>query len=528
MRKLIVLSIFALALFILLLFNQSNIGLQQADITEPKTEDKVVTTSSEYRYGISTSDQTAGEIAQQILDEGGTAVDAAVALSYALGVTEPYGSGIGGGGGMMIKLANSDEPIFLDYREVSDKTGEQRNDMMAIPSFVYAMDYISEHYGTMPIAQLIQPSIELAANGFAISDELAHQLDYYKDWIYDVYPEGYDMNNNPLQAGELLKQNKLATILKNIAEIGPDYFYTFIKEEMDKPLQFGIDEIKDTIIRETEPLQLDIGAYTFYAPKAPFSGETTLQIIKGLEQLQTPAVWEGNVGDFIDLFKITRNSYAHRFHHIGDPNFVQISDGLTEETIKYITTNEQFDIIEDDEPISTTHFSIIDGEGNIVSATNTLGNFFGHKQNELGFFFNSNLTIASPNSDSPNKLEPYKRSRTFMSPLIFENEHEIIALGSPGGSRIPEILAQVIHSYLMSGDLEQSVGKLRISVLNDNVAFENYIAPEIATSLDEVGYRASVNTSTLFFGGINAIGTSGQEIFGVADSRRQGTLLISE
>lgn len=527
MRKLIVLSSFAFALLLLLIFNQSNVGLEQVNHAKHTPDEQLIKATGNRTYGISTSDQLAGQVAQEILEDGGTAIDASIALSYALGITEPYGSGIGGGGGMMIKLAG-EEPIFLDYREVSDSTGEQRDDLMAIPSFVYAMDYISENYGTLPIDKLIQPSIDLAKDGIPVSEELAFQLNFYQDWISNVYPEGYDVNNNPLQVGDTFKQSKVGKILEDIVEKGPDSFYEMLQKQMSNPLQFEIDELRDIVIKETKPLHTEIDDYTFYAPAAPFSGETTLQILKGLERNNTAAMWDGNVQDFIDTFKITRNSYAHRFHQIGDPNFVDVPDGLADDVMEHIMTNENFDIIEDDEPISTTHFSIIDEYGNVVSTTNTLGNFFGHKQNELGFFFNSNLSVASQNSNSPNKLEPYKRSRTFMSPMMFMNDEEVVAIGSPGGSRIPEMIAQVIHSYAASDDINDAVGKLRVSVLNDNVAFENYIAPEISTSLENAGYGASVNTSTLFFGGINAVGKRNSQIFGVADSRRQGTLLISE
>lgn len=532
MRKIIVLSSFALALFLLLLFNQSKIGLEKVDQTNSTLENEETKTKTEevmsdYQYGISTSDRLAADVAKEVLDEGGTAIDAAVAISYALGISEPYGSGIGGGGGMMIKLKD-EEPVFLDYREVSDKTGEQRDDMIAIPSFVYAMDYINDQYGSLPMERLIQPAIDMAEEGIPVSEELAYQLNYYKDWISHVYPEGYDMNNNPLKVGDTFKLPKVAKILRQIVDDGPDSFYEMLQEEMRDPLQFEIDELKEIVVQEKKPLETVVDGYTFYAPPKPFSGETALQILKGIELSDIPSVWEGNVQDLVQLFKITRNSYAYRFENNGDPAFVKESDGLTDDVLDYITTNEDFEMIEDDEPVSTTHFSIVDQYGNIVSATNTLGNFFGHKQNQFGFFFNSNLTVASPNSDSPNRLEPYKRSRTFMAPMMFEKDDEIIALGSPGGSRIPELMSQVIHSYMEDNDLQKAVDKLRISVLNDNVAFEDYIAPEISTSLEEEGYGVSVNTSPLFFGGINAIGKKDQQIFGVADSRRHGTLLISE
>ncbi|HZW67083.1 MAG TPA: gamma-glutamyltransferase, partial [Pseudogracilibacillus sp.] len=112
--------------------------------------------------------------------------------------------------------------------------------------------------------------------------------------------------------------------------------------------------------------------------------------------------------------------------------------------------------------------------------------------------------------------------------MIFMNEEETIAIGTPGGSRIPEILAQVIQTYLANGDLAAAVEQPRISVLNDKVAFEDYIAPEISTQLEDNDYRVSVNTSLLFFGGINAIGKQDANIVGAADERRHGILLISE
>lgn len=527
MRKIIFLGSFAIGLLLLLIFNQSNIGMEQSIHTKNTLEDSVIEAKGEYSYGISTSDKLAAEVAQEILEDGGTAIDAAIAISYALGITEPYGSGIGGGGGMMIKK-HGEKPIFLDYREVSDQTGKQREDMMAIPSFVYAMDYISEKYGTLPIEKLIQPSIEMAKQGIPVSEELANQLKNYDYWISPVYSEGYDMHNNPLEVGDTLKQAKVGKILESIVEQGPDSFYEMLQNKMRQPLEFDIDKLKEIVVEEREPIKTTINGYTFYAPPGPFSGETTLQILTASAAYNLPAIWEGNVNDLVDNFKITRNSYAHRFNHIGDPNFVEPSHGLEKDVIDYIATNEDFEMIEDDEPVSTTHFSIVDEYGNVVSATNTIGNFFGHKKNEFGFFHNSNLTIADKNSDSPNKLEPYKRSRTFMSPMILENDQEIIAIGSPGGSRIPEILAQVTYSYIDNGKIEEAVEKLRVSVLNDQVAFENYIAPEISTSLEEAGYGVSVNTSTLFFGGVNVIGKKDKKIFGIADNRRLGTVLISE
>lgn len=527
MRRLIVLTSSSLFLLLLLMFNQSSFGSEKTNSQDDTLDNTVVKTEGNYAYGISTSDKLAAEVAQEVLEDGGTAIDAAVAISYALGITEPYGSGIGGGGGMMIKMKD-EAPVFLDYREVSDKTGEQREDMMAVPSFVYAMDYIADKYGTLPIEQLIQPSIQMANDGVPVSEELAFQLNYYKDWIGPIFPEGYDMNNNPLELGDTFRQKKLGTILKMIADEGPDSFYEMLQNKMKQPLQFEIDEIKDIVIQEKEPLMNEVDGYTFYAPPAPFSGETALQILQAMEQNNTPAVWDGSVKDFANMFKVTRNSYAYRFNHIGDPAFVDMPNGLEEDVIEHIATNEEFEFTEDEEPISTTHFSIIDEAGNVVSATNTLGNFFGHKHNEFGFFFNSNLTIAGKNSSSPNKLEPYKRSRTFMSPMMFMDEEEVIALGTPGGSRIPEVLAQVTHSYLANGDLNDATQRLRVSVLNDQVAFEDYVAPEISTALEDRGYGVIVNTRPLFFGGINAIGVKGNEVFGVADSRRQGTLLISE
>src|SRR5699024_7700149 len=248
MRKLIVLASFTFALFILLLFNQSSIGMKQTNSAKDTLESDVIEISGNYIYGVSSSNKLAATVSQQVLEDGGTAIDAAVAISYALGITEPYGSGIGGGGGMMIKLSGEEEPIFLDYREISDKTGEQRDDMIAIPSFVYAMDYISEHYGTLPIESLIQPSIEMANNGIPVSEELAFQLNQYKDWISGVYPEGYDMNNNPLEVGDTFKQRKVGKILEDIVNKGPDSFYELLQKKMRRPLEFEIDEVKELAI----------------------------------------------------------------------------------------------------------------------------------------------------------------------------------------------------------------------------------------------------------------------------------------
>ncbi|MFL1616459.1 gamma-glutamyltransferase, partial [Acinetobacter baumannii] len=177
-------------------------------------------------YGVSSSNPVAVEVGMDVLEEGGNAVDAAIAVSYALGVVEPYGSGIGGGGGMLILPGNqSEKPTFFDYRETSPLSNKGSEKEIGVPGFVKGMETINEKYGSKKMDQLIDPAIKLANDGFPVGQQLSERLKGAQYRLSEDEIPNFFPGNKPIEEGEKLKQPELAETLELIKKKGSDVFY---------------------------------------------------------------------------------------------------------------------------------------------------------------------------------------------------------------------------------------------------------------------------------------------------------------
>ncbi|MBS4206727.1 gamma-glutamyltransferase [Bacillus sp. FJAT-50079] len=490
-------------------------------------------------YGVSASNSLAVKIGMDILAHNGNAVDAAIAISYVLGVVEPYGSGLGGGGGMLILPGDKDKsPTFIDYREMSPTSSSRKKGAIGIPGFVKGMEFAHEKYGVKNLAELIDPSIELAEKGFRIQKSLTDRLAGAQSRLSvnklpQFFPEG-----SPIQPDEWLKQPELAETLKLIKAKGSDVFYRGeIAEALAHEVSgITVSDLKNYSVFEKEPVYGEFSGFEVISAPPPFSGITLIQSLQMAEMLSVKGT-KGNTSDYIHLTgEISKRAYKDRIQHIGDPEFVKIpikkltkkeySEGLSKDiSLDELSNHYEMDD-HNEEHTSTTHFVVTDKEGTVVSVTNTLSNFFGTGKNVGGFFLNNNLENFNETSGSPNKYEPGKRSRTFTTPTILRNDEQIIGVGTPGGRRIPMMLTEVLVRHLLFDEpLQEAIDAPRFYVEDNHIQTEIRYPKGVQNELKKMGYKMGMNSYPIYYGGIQALVIDKKEnvIYGGTDSRREGT-----
>lgn len=492
-------------------------------------------------YGVSSSNPIAVEVGMDVLEEGGNAVDAAVAVSYALGVVEPYGSGIGGGGGMLILPGDqSDKPTFFDYRETSPTSSEDSEEGIGVPGFVKGMEAVHEKYGSKKMDELIEPAIKLADDGFPVGQQLAERLKGAQYRLSEDEIPNFFPGNQPIEEGEKLEQPELGETLELIKEKGSDVFYNgeLAEEIADEVPRIQKSDLEEYSVEEREPVQGEFAGYDVISAPPPFSGITLIQSLQMAEMLNVQKA-EEDTALFTHLTsEITNRANSDRVKHIGDPAFSEIDEKeLTDkeysrELAQDISLNELSEKYQlkgkdlEEEHISTTHFVVTDKDGTVVSVTNTLSNFFGSGENVEGFFLNNNLNNFNNIKNSLNYYEPGKRSRTFTAPTILRKDNEVIGIGTPGGSRIPMMLTEVLVRHLLFKEsLQDAIDAPRFSIENNHLYTEFQYPTSVREELEGMGYDVEEKSSSIYYGGVQAIVIDQKDsvIYGGADPRRQGT-----
>ncbi len=496
-------------------------------------------------YGVSASHPLAVEAGMQVLENGGNAADAAVAVSYMLGVVEPFGSGIGGGGVALINKDDDKAPTVYQYREEAPKSGGLP-ETFAIPGFVKGMEKINSDLGTMSMAELIEPSIKMANEGFPINNNLASRFERGASRMNVPEMPDYFPENRLLEANEELVQPELAETLTKIKNEGSKGFYE--GEVADALLDF-VPEIEPSDLTNfeveiKEPAHGKFAGYDVYSAPPPLAGVTLIQMLQmaelaDIDDLENPV-------DYIHLFgEISKRAYADRLDNIGDPKLSPEIDANRVTSIEYsqrlienfnpekVSKNYKInDSISDEEDHdNTTHFVVVDKDNMMVSATHTLGNFFGSGDYVAGFFLNNQIDNYSLTNDSPNFLEPEKVSRSFTSPSILINDEKTIGIGSPGGKRIPSVVSSILTKYLLlGGDWNESIAEDRFYVEGTDIFTETELDKSVQSKLRVMGYEIYNITDPEFYGGIQALvyDKKAEELFGAADPRRPGTWQASD
>lgn len=484
--------------------------------------------------------EEASQIGAAILKKGGNAFDAMIATQLALTVVYPYAGNISGGGFMIFRKANG-ETGSLDFREKApmeasknmylDKTGNVIPDLstdgalsIGVPGSLAAIFEIHRKYGSLPIKDLFQPSIDLAKRGVVITNKDKNSIDYYREVIVKISGEK-TLYNQKFDVGDTIKYLALANTLKRICRKGEKEFY---KGRTAKKLaafiqsKGGILSMEDLKKYKTvwrKPINFQYKDLNIISMAPPSSGGITLgQIMKMIEPFPLNSYLYNDTKYIQLISEAERRAYADRNYFLGDPDFVKIpvkelldtqylnkrmqSFSFDNPTPSSEVSHGETQIVESDE---TTHFSIIDAFGNAVSVTTTLNGAFGSKLycDELGFFLNNEMDdFASkpgvPNSygllgAEANSIAPQKRMLSSMTPTIVEQNGKLLMiLGSPGGSTIiTSVLQTILNVYEFKMGMQDAVNQPRFhhQYLPDAIMLEpNKFSNAVKEELIEIGY----------------------------------------
>lgn len=485
--------------------------------------------SKEKEYGVSSSNPIAVKVGMDVLNNGGNAVDASVAIAYVLGVVEPYASGIGGGGGMMVYSPKDNTSKFYDYREYAPISNDNKVSNIGVPGFVKGMEYVHNIYGKIEMKNLLEPAINYSKEGFLVDDYSYNRFDFAKKKLKKFKIPQFFHNGEPKEIGSLIVQEDLANTLMEIQKHGADTFYSGkISKNITDYMKWDKDDLKEYSVLEHEPVKSKFNDYDIISAPPPFSGTTLIQILKLADYLDIKK-YENNELEYIKIMsKIVNAAYKDRINNIGDLNYNNINyqNIVDDEYVKkMINSNELYGDYEKEHE-STTHFVVADKDGMIVSCTNTLGDFFGSGDYLNGFFLNNALfNFDCDSKNSINSYKPGKRSRTFMSPTIIKNNDFVMGIGSPGGNKIPQAMAQVIiKNLIFKHKLDDSIDDNRI-VFEDlyKITTEEELKKEEEEILQSEGYEIKTNESKLYFGSIQVMVNNYKNgVFGGADYRRHG------
>ncbi|MEW6194734.1 MAG: gamma-glutamyltransferase [Bacteroidota bacterium] len=445
-----------------------------------------------------TASPLASNAGTEILRKGGNAVDAAVAVGFALAVTYPTAGNIGGGGFMVIHLADGTNTTF-DFRETAPLAASQNmyldslsnyNSELSqsgwlssgVPGSVHGLISALEKYGSMELADVIQPAIDLAENGFNLTYDMAESINkYYNDFMkYESSKKIFTNNGNKFNEGDLFVQKDLANTLKLIRDNGKEIFYKGIiadKFVQQSEVNGGIFTLEDFSAYKSIERGPVVGSYRGYEiiSMGPSSsgGICLIEALNILENITfTTNQWHGS-NHIHYLVEILKRVYADRSVHIGDPEFYNVP---VDQLISKDYAKTLFDQISDSATASlnlkagefnyyespqTTHYSVADKFGNAVSTTVTLNSAYGNKivVDGLGFLLNNEMDDFSSKPGSPNQygligskansIEPKKRMLSSMTPTIILKEGKpFMVIGSPGGSTIITQVLQTVQNVI--------------------------------------------------------------------------------
>ncbi|UKE49506.1 gamma-glutamyltransferase [Xanthomonas translucens] len=439
----------------------------------------------------------------QILREGGNAFDAAVAVSSTLAVVEPISSGLGGGGFFLLHDARTGKDVMLDAREVApesatadkflDAKGALDRDRSVngpwsagIPGLPAALVELATKHGKLPLQQSLAPAIRIARDGFPVYRRMAQGYQSRRE-VMERYPgtrEVYLRNGKPIAEGDLFKQPELANTLQLLGAKGFDGFYrgATAKKLLAGVKQAGghwtVEELAGYTVKQRTPIQFDYKGWTITTAPPPSSGgialASMLQIVEGYDLKAMDPVHRTHL-----VVEAMRRAYRDRTFFLGDPDFTAVPQrvllskdyavGLRSTINPQKATpsdllSGQPTPLEDDE---TTHFSIIDGEGNRVGATQTVNLLFGSGliPKGTGVLLNDEMDDFALKPGTPNVFgvmgyaanapKPGKRPLSSMTPTFMENADKTIVLGTPGGSRIITMVLLGILGYDDGLDAQQ-------------------------------------------------------------------------
>ncbi len=513
----------------------------------------------------------ATEVGYEILKKGGNAVDASVAVGFALAVTLPRAGNLGGGGFILIYDKDTDKISSIDYRSAAPKnaTSEMYVDgdsvkrfghlVNAVPGSVAGLLKAHEDFGSLPLRTLFQPAIDLAKDGFEVTYDLNYVLEWGKESMLANQASRekfYSSSQEPLKVKSNFKQPELAKTLFKISKQGSEIFYKgeiaeWISEEsLSNGGLITLDDMASYKAKYREPIEIDYRGYRIVSMgPAASGGLVLLQTLNILENFNLKETGHNSAETVHLLSEAMQRAFADRAVFHGDPDYydVPVEKSLSKEyakeraqTIGDLRTKDgeifAGNLKNYDESPDTTHYSIIDSEGNAVSNTYTLGSSFGSgvTVKKGGFLMNNQMRNFSHfygqegkeygNSEA-NRLEPGKRMISTQTPtLVFGPDGRLMMiLGSPGGGRIPNILTQVISNVIDHGlSFSEAVMAPRINQrLEGKLQLETGFSPDTIKLLKLKNHQPEISMT---MGSVQAVFLEGDRLYGVADTRRPGAM----
>lgn len=484
----------------------------------------------------------ASEAGAKILKMGGNAFDAAIATQLALAVVYPQAGNIGGGG-FLVGVTNKGEKIALDYRETApqnaskemyiDKNGSANTDLsqngrlaVGVPGSVSGIFLTHKKYGKLPMSSLIQPAIDLAEKGFAITQREANLLNATKnDFLKHNSHKTAFTKDTPWKQGDVLIQKELANTLKNIQKKGENAFYAgnnakLLVDEMKRGNGIiSLNDLKNYKTKERMALSFDYKGHQMISMPLPSSGGLLLAQMLKMSSLQNLEKYEHNAPEAIQIMvEAERRAFADRAEYMGDPDFIEdktemlISDEYLKNRWKnfsFLHATPSSDVgkitKQPKESDQTTHISIIDKFGNAVAVTTTLNGLYGSKVvvKGGGYFLNNEMDDFSIKPGVPNmfgavggeanKIEPNKRMLSSMTPtIVLKNGKPFLVVGTPGGTTIPTSVFQSIVNVIdfkLPPNLAVNAPKFHHQWLPEIVYIENAIPQYTINALEQKNYK---------------------------------------
>jgi gamma-glutamyltranspeptidase/glutathione hydrolase len=506
-------------------------------------------------------DELASKAGAEIMQQGGNAIDAAVATGFALAVVYPQAGNLGGGGFMLIRMADG-KTHFIDFREeapaaatanmyldaqgnVIEGASEYGYKAIGVPGSVAGLVHAEKKYGKLTLPQVMAPAIRLAREGFALQWQEARDL--RDDSHLADYPESrriFQRNGNFYKQYEVFRQPELARTLERISRNPEDFYRGAMAHELAAAIQQGgglvsADDLAHYQVKEREPLRGTYRGYEIISAPPPSSGGTvlieTLNILEGYDLAKAGSRSAESVHLTTEAF---RRAFFDRAEFLGDPDFAKLPIAqLTDKkyadawratiALDHATPSKDlqrpaiFQTLAQLDPQQnqqrptalresphTTHYSVVDADGNAVAVTTTINDWFGSRVTAagLGFILNDEMDdfsakAGAPNSDgliqgAANSIGPGKRPLSSMTPTIVLKDGKLfLVLGSPGSSRIITTVALAIMGVVDYGmNIQEAINAPRFhnQWMPDVLSVEAWFAPDALHALEKMGYKIAV------------------------------------
>lgn len=529
---------------------------------------------------VSSQRQLASEVGAEILRRGGNAVDAAVATGIALAVTLPRAGNLGGGGFMLLHLAEGQKTIAIDYRErapqaahrdmyldadgnVDERKARFSHLSSGVPGTVAGLAYALEQYGTMTWKQVVVPSIKLAEQGIGVSYDLSENLKSRRVWLTAnpaTAKAYYKVGGTPYEPGELLVQKDLAQTLTKLAEQGPEAFYRgqiakkIVREMQANGGLITLQDLANYRVAERDAVTTDYRGFQVVSmPPSSSGGVHIAQMLNILEQFPVAELGAGSADNVHLLTEAMKLAYADRSEHLGDPDHFQVpikaltGKAYARQLAKGISLSQAKPSSEiragkpaPFESPDTTHFSVMDAEGNAVSNTYTLNFSYGSGIviPGTGILMNNEMDDFSAKPGVPNafglvggeanSIQPGKRPLSSMTPtIVLRDGKPFLVTGSPGGSRIITTVLQVLVNVMDHNmNIADAIHAPRIhhQWLPDQLELEPGFSPDTIKLLKQKGQRVQTGRA---MGSVQSIMWKDRLFFGASDPRRPGAGTIA-